>query len=326
RLKLFNHLRRLTSLDGLDKHGNKHISSQPLNGIEQYIHLSNQTKDQLIDSSNSLSDQYPKIAAALNSFRYNPREFQSSTTSTTNDIHNESCSELDNDSISHHRKKDVKETRKRLLTDDKHSVESQLSDIETDSIKNKNSQSNPKTNHKQSTPRQKSMKKYKNHSSLSNICSNELMEEQTGRFSINYDRNLLNPRRERDCDEFNENNKFYLSISNELDSERNKRYQAEQQIKQLNLIINQLKQKGSKTNGNLIEELNDKHKQLLNDEKSKFRDLTSIVDDYKKRLQTTEDQLCSYKKAQETNLQLIKTLENNLTKSDTENHQLKINQ
>ncbi|CAF5227090.1 unnamed protein product, partial [Rotaria magnacalcarata] len=74
-----------------------------------------------IDSSNSLSDQYPKIAAALNSFRYNPREFQSSTTSTTNDIHNESCSELDNDSISHHRKKDVKETRKRLLTDDKHS-------------------------------------------------------------------------------------------------------------------------------------------------------------------------------------------------------------
>ncbi|CAF4364535.1 unnamed protein product [Rotaria socialis] len=325
RLKLFNHLRRLTSLDGLDKHGNKHINSQPLNGIEQYIHLSNQTKNQLIDSSNSLSDQYPKIAAALNSFRYNPREFQSSTTSTANDIHNESCSELDNDSISHHRKKDVKETRKRLLTDDKHSVESQLSDIETDSRNNKNSQSNLKTNHKQSTPRQKSTRN-KNHSSLSNICSNELIEEQTGRFSINYDRNLLNPRRERDCDEFNENNKFYLSISNELDSERNKRYQAEQQIKQLNLIINQLKQKGSKTNENLLEELNDKHKQLLNDEKSKFRDLTSIVDDYKKRLQTTEDQLCSYKKAQETNLQLIKTLENNLTKSDTENHQIKINQ
>jgi len=54
--------------------------------------------------------------------------------------------------------------------------------------------------------------------------------------------------------------------------------------------------------------------------------LTNIIDDYKKRLKSSEDQLSSYRKAQETNLQLIKTLESQLSQLESEKHQIKISE
>ena len=36
-----------------------------------------------------------------------------------------------------------------------------------------------------------------------------------------------------------------------------------------------------RTNGTVLQEMTDKHQQRLADEKSKFQDLTTIVDDYK---------------------------------------------
>jgi hypothetical protein len=43
------------------------------------------------DVTNSISQQYPKIAAALNALRHNPKPMESSTT-TSADIHNGSLS------------------------------------------------------------------------------------------------------------------------------------------------------------------------------------------------------------------------------------------
>jgi len=42
------------------------------------------------------------------------------------------------------------------------------------------------------------------------------------------------------------------------------------------------------------------------------------------RLRSTEDQLSSYKKAHDTNLQLIKTLESNLSKLESEKSELRV--
>jgi hypothetical protein len=36
-----------------------------------------------------------------------------------------------------------------------------------------------------------------------------------------------------------------------------------------------------RTNDTILQELSEKHKQRLSDEKSKFQDLTAILDDYK---------------------------------------------
>lgn len=55
--------------------------------------------------------------------------------------------------------------------------------------------------------------------------------------------------------------------------------------------------------------------------KNKFSEVFYIL---QARLRSTEDQLSSYKKAQETNLQLIKTLESSLSKLESEKNELRI--
>ncbi len=75
-------------------------------GIEQYVGLTNDRREQLVgerlfgdtlevfiqhDVTNSISQQYPKIAAALNALRHNPKPMESSTT-TSADIQNGSIS------------------------------------------------------------------------------------------------------------------------------------------------------------------------------------------------------------------------------------------
>lgn len=81
-----------------------------------------------------------------------------------------------------------------------------------------------------------------------------MIDENTRPFSINDHQHLYNTTRERDCDEYhyrssrdNDNqdiDHIYASTLRDLDNERDKRWRAEQEIKHLNDIINQFKQKG----------------------------------------------------------------------------------
>lgn len=99
--------------------------------------------------------------------------------------------------------------------------------------------------------------------------------------------------RERDCDEYNSHsnrnadnndlNDIYSATLKDLDFEREKRWRAEQEIQQLNHLLADLKQKQKdpRSNETILQELSDKHQQRLADEKSKFQDLTAILDDYK---------------------------------------------
>ncbi|CAF2860117.1 unnamed protein product [Rotaria sp. Silwood2] len=351
RVTLFNRLRTLISLDGMDKHGKKDMNSQGLTGIEQYVGLTNETREQLHDVTNSISQQYPKIAAALNALRHNPKPMESSTT-TSADIHNGSLSAVESDCISRSRKTDFKHTTRRPLTHDKRSARSPSTDNESDSMPTKTSRLKPRSTITntviQSTPRQQptTIKKTctKNPISLNNSSppaiietkSHSMIDENTRPFTINHHKHLYNTTRERDCDEYNyrssrdndndDINEIYSSTLRELDNERDKRWRAEQEIKHLNDIINEFKNRANdgRTNETILQELSEKHKQRLADEKSKFQDLTAILDDYKARLRSTEDQLSSYKKAHETNLQLIKTLESSLSKLESEKNELRI--
>ncbi|CAF0920868.1 unnamed protein product [Rotaria sordida] len=351
RVTLFNRLRTLISLDGMDKHGKKDMNSQGLTGIEQYVGLTNETREQLHDVTNSISQQYPKIAAALNALRHNPKPMESSTT-TSADIHNGSLSAVESDCIPRSRKTDSKSATRRPLTHDKRSVRSPSTDNESDSMPTKTSRLKPRSTITntiiQSTPRQQptTTKKMctKNPISLNNTSppviidtkSHSMIDENTRPFTINTHQHLYSTTRERDCDEYhyrssrdNDNddiNEIYTSTLRELDNERDKRWRAEQEIKHLNDIINEFKKRANdgRTNETILHELTEKHKQRLADEKSKFQDLTAILDDYKARLRSTEDQLSSYKKAQETNLQLIKTLESSLSKLESEKNELRI--
>ena len=93
---------------------------------------------------------------------------------------------------------------------------------------------------------------------------------------------------------------IYRTTLRDLDFERDRRWRAEQEIKHLNdrleefqkrsedslqssfisLLFSPLDQDG-RSNENVLQELAEKHQQRLADEKSKFQDLTNIVDDYK---------------------------------------------
>ena len=157
----------------------------------------------------------------------------------------------------------------------------------------------------------------KNPISLSNCSSpppqieKKSLDENTRPFTITTHPHLYNTTRERDCDEYhyrssrdNENddiNEIYSATLRDLDNERDKRWRAEQEIKHLNDIINDYKKQGlfnqiksiqflisfsvsandGRTNETILQELSEKHKQKLADEKSKFQDLTAILDDYK---------------------------------------------
>ncbi|CAF0970491.1 unnamed protein product [Adineta steineri] len=350
RVTLFNRLRTLISLDGMDKHGKKDMNSQGLTGIEQYVGLTNDTREQLHDVTNSISHQYPKIAAALNALRHNPKPMESSTT-TSVDIQNGSLSAVESECVP----RSTKPTTRRPLNHDKRSARSPSTDNESDSMPIKTSRLKPRSTASnavvQSTPRQQptTTKKLstKTHLTLNNSSSppppsnlqtksHSMIDENTRPFSINSHQHLYNTTCEHDCDEYhyrsnrdNENddmNEIYRATLHDLDNERDKRWRAEQEIKHLNDIINEFKNRPNddRTNESIIQELTEKHKQRLVDEKSKFQDLTAILDDYKARLRSTEDQLSSYKKAHETNLQLIKTLESNLSKLESDKSEIRI--
>ncbi|CAF1449618.1 unnamed protein product [Adineta ricciae] len=350
RVTLFNRLRTLISLDGMDKHGKKDMKSQGLTGIEQYVDLTNETREQLHDVTNSISQQYPKIAAALNALRHNPKIMESSTT-TSADIQNGSLSGMESEYVP----RNSKASARRPLTHDKRSARSPSTDNESDSIPTKTTRLKPRATTTnaviQSTPRQQPIttKKIPNktQASLNNFSppapstqpkSHSMIDENTHPFTLDSRQPLYNTGRERDCDEYhyrtsrdNENddlNEAYTTTLRDLDHERDKRWRAEQEIKRLNDIINGLEKRTNdgRSNETIIHEITEKHKQRLEDEKSKFQDLTAILDDYKTRLRSTEDQLSSYKKAHETNLQLIKTLESNLSKLESEKSELRINE
>ncbi|CAF0895777.1 unnamed protein product [Adineta ricciae] len=350
RVTLFNRLRTLISLDGMDKHGKKDMKSQGLTGIEQYVDLTNETREQLHDVTNSISQQYPKIAAALNALRHNPKIMESSTT-TSADIQNGSLSGMESEYVP----RNPKASARRPLTHDKRSARSPSTDNESDSIPTKTTRLKPRATTAnaiiQSTPRQQPIttKKIPNKTqvSLNNFSppapsaqpkSHSMIDENTHPFTLDPRQPLYNTGRERDCDEYhyrtsrdNENddlNEAYTTTLRDLDHERDKRWRAEQEIKRLNDIINGLEKRTNdgRSNETIIHEITEKHKQRLEDEKSKFQDLTAILDDYKVRLRSTEDQLSSYKKAHDTNLQLIKTLESNLSKLESEKSELRINE
>lgn len=289
RLKLFNRLKHLISLDGFDRHGRKDENNHRLTGIEQYFRCSivNSSSN---DQNNSIGEQYPKIAAALNSLRHQPKLLDSTTTNETNslDLPRRSFSGADgegeNESIIRSR--------------------SPSSDNQSDRFKRKplaNKLKSTKTNRIESTPRQHPTTTKK--TSLEN----------------------LNDRNRSDDDDIHH---LYRRTLKDFDEERNRRWKAEQQIQHLQHQLEEFQQKNcpSRSNEILLEQLNEKHQQRLNDEKSKFHDLTNIIDDYKKRLKSSEDQLSSYRKAQETNLQLIKTLESQLSQLESEKHQIKISE
>ena len=78
------------------------------------------------------------------------------------------------------------------------------------------------------------------------------LDENTRPFTINTHQHLYNTMtRERDCDEYhsrsNEHDnidEIYTATLRDLDSERDKRWRAEQEIKHLNDVINDLKRRG----------------------------------------------------------------------------------
>jgi hypothetical protein len=80
------------------------------------------------------------------------------------------------------------------------------------------------------------------------IKSHSMIDENTRPFITNP--HLFNTNRERDCDEYhyhssreNENDDIYSATLRDLDNERDKRWRAEQEIKHLNDIINEFKQR-----------------------------------------------------------------------------------
>jgi hypothetical protein len=284
----------------------------------------------------------------LNALRHNPKPMETSTT-TSADIQNGSLSAVESEYIPRTTKANSQPTTRRPLTHDKRTARSPSTDNESDSMPTKTSRLKSRsTTVIQSTPRQQPITTKKTSTktpiSLNNSSSppppieKKSLDENTRPFTINTHSHLYNTTRERDCDEYhyrssreNENddiNEIYSTTLRDLDNERDKRWRAEQEIKHLNDIINDLKKQGNdgRTNETILQELSEKHKQKLADEKSKFQDLTAILDDYKGRLRSTEDQLSSYKKAHETNLQLIKTLESSLSKLESEKHELRINE
>lgn len=107
-----------------------------------------------------------------------------------------------------------------------------------------------------------------------NPCS--LVAENTHPFVVD-----VRPSRERESD--GDLHEIYRSTLRDLDFERDRRWRAEQEIKHLNDRLEdfQRSQPTTTSNGNILQELNDKHQQRLDDEKSKFQDLTKIVEDYK---------------------------------------------
>lgn len=135
-----------------------------------------------------------------------------------------------------------------------------------------------------------------------------------------------------------EHEEVYAATLKDLDSEREKRWRAEHEIKRLTDMAND--RRDHRSNETILQDLAEKHQLRLADEKSKFQDLTAILEDYKvlqpssefptassilqARLRSTEDQLSSYKKAQETNLQLIKTLESSLSQMESEKNEVRI--
>jgi len=80
-----------------------------------------------------------------------------------------------------------------------------------------------------------------------------MIDENTRPFTINTHQHLFNTTRERDCDEYhyrssrdNETddiNEIYRATLRDLDTERDKRWRAEQEIKHLNDIINEFKKR-----------------------------------------------------------------------------------
>jgi hypothetical protein len=83
--------------------------------------------------------------------------------------------------------------------------------------------------------------------------SHSMIDENTRPFTINTHQHLFNTTRERDCDEYhyrssrdNETddiNEIYRATLRDLDTERDKRWRAEQEIKHLNDIINEFKKR-----------------------------------------------------------------------------------
>ena len=142
------------------------------------------------------------------------------------------------------------------------------------------------------------------------LIETKSLDENTRPFTINAHQHLYNTTRERDCDEYpyrssrdEEMNEIYSATLRDLDTERDKRWRAEQEIKHLNDVINDLKRRGEfiqvnetiqfcfyylgndgRSTETILQELSDKHQQKLADEKSKFQDLTTIVDDYKVKI------------------------------------------
>ena len=103
-----------------------------------------------------------------------------------------------------------------------------------------------------------------------------LLDENTHPFVVD-----VRPSRERESS--GDLQEIYRSTLRDLDFERDRRWRAEQEIKHLNDRLEdfQRSQPTTTTNGNILQELNDKHQQRLEEEKSKFQDLAKIVDDYK---------------------------------------------
>ena len=102
-----------------------------------------------------------------------------------------------------------------------------------------------------------------------------LIAENTHPFVVD-----VRPSRERESS--GDLQEAYRSTLRDLDFERDRRWRAEQEIKHLNDRLEDFQRsQPTTTNGNILQELNDKHQQRLDEEKSKFQDLAKIVDDYK---------------------------------------------
>ncbi|CAF1355691.1 unnamed protein product, partial [Didymodactylos carnosus] len=104
RVTVFNRLHTLITLDGMDRHGKKDFSSQGLPGIDQYMGFmkSNSEGDrERMDVNDSITQQYPRIAAALTVLRHHKPNESSTTTDIRSsvDMHNGSISTFENDTV-----------------------------------------------------------------------------------------------------------------------------------------------------------------------------------------------------------------------------------
>ncbi|CAF1364747.1 unnamed protein product, partial [Didymodactylos carnosus] len=286
RLTIFNCIRTLLSLDGMDQHGKKDFNSQGLPGIEQYMGLMKSNLEEnryrLQDVNDSLTEEYPQIAAALNMLRHHKTNESSSISDIHSSMDKENGSILEGDTVprsktdndanasftsqTHHIS-----AQPRHATNEKLIVRSPSTDSESD-----HHTANPHRSKQRITIKSTSQRRHQPTSTQSILFNESTKKPSRNQYLTVEDRiipstynrskksdttslfrisngggdNNERNQREQNCDEYcrkigyDESREIYMTTLRDLDSERDKRWRAEQEIKRLNDLIDEWKKRG----------------------------------------------------------------------------------